>query len=95
MEFETWLGPCVDIYIRGFPAVENGKEEKEIVELISPWIASEGGVVKGVESVVVGERDVGIVVDEERQHVVPLLGYGVVERGVSFRVLQQTNRKSN
>lgn len=45
---------------------------------------------QGIESVIVGERDVGIVVDEKRQHVVPLLGNGVVQRSISFRVLAHT-----
>jgi hypothetical protein len=30
------------------------------------------------------------VVDEKRQHVVPLLGNGVVQRRISFRVLAHT-----
>ena len=46
---------------------------------------------QGIESVVVGKRDVGIVVDEKRQHVVPLLGNGVVQRCISFRVLAHTH----
>ena len=48
---------------------------------------------QSIEAVVVGERDVGIVVDEKRQHVVPLLRNGVVQRRISFRVLniQQKN----
>ena len=42
---------------------------------------------EGIEAVVVGERDVGIVVDEEREHVVALLRDGIVQRRVPFRVL--------
>ena len=45
-------------------------------------------MVKGVETVVVGDHDVGGVVQQQCQHVVPLLGNGVVQRGVTFRVLQ-------
>lgn len=53
----------------------------------SPGIPSECGVMEGVESVVVREGNVGIVVDEEREHIVPLLGDGVVERGISLGIL--------
>lgn len=42
---------------------------------------------EGIEAVVVGERDVGAVVDEEREHVVALLRNGVVQRRVPLRVL--------
>lgn len=42
---------------------------------------------QGIEAVVIGQRDVSLVVQEQRQHVVPLLGDGVVQRRVSLRVL--------
>ena len=47
---------------------------------------------QGIESVVVSKRDVGIVVDEKRQHVVSFLGNGIVQRRVSLRVLAHTHR---
>lgn len=43
---------------------------------------------KRIEAVVVSERDVGIMVDEKRQHVVPLLGNSIVQRCVSLRILE-------
>jgi hypothetical protein len=55
--------------------------------LFLPWVSSESGVVERVEPVVVGDHDVGAVVEEEGQHVVALLRDGVVQRGVALRVL--------
>jgi hypothetical protein len=49
-------------------------------------------MVEGVESVIVGEHDVGAVVQEQRQHVVPLLRDGVMQRRVSLAVLSQWPR---
>lgn len=54
-----------------------------------PWISTERGVVQGVESVVVGQRDVGRVIQQNRQHVVPLLGNSVVQRSVAFGILKK------
>lgn len=45
-------------------------------------------MVQRVEAVVVGERDVSRVVQQQRQHVVPLLGYGVMQGRVTLGVLQ-------
>jgi hypothetical protein len=42
-----------------------------------------------VEAVVVGQHDVCVVVQKQRQHVVALLRYGVVQWRVAFRILQQ------
>ena len=53
-----------------------------------PWVSSKCRVVKGVETVVVGDHDVGGVIQQQCQHVVTLLRNGVVQRGVTFRVLQ-------
>ena len=47
-------------------------------------------MVERVESVVVGEHDVRVVVEEEGQHVVPLLGDGVMQRCVTLAVLIMT-----
>ncbi len=44
-------------------------------------------MVEGVEPIVVGEHDIGAVVQEQRQHVVPLLGDGVMQRRVTLAVL--------
>ena len=46
-------------------------------------------MVEGVEPVVVGDEDVGAPLEEKREHVVTLLGDGVVERGVALGVLKQ------
>ena len=56
-----------------------------------PGIPSQGGVVQGVEAVVVGDGDVSAGLQQHRQHVVPLLADGVVQGRVSFRVLQGEN----
>lgn len=52
-----------------------------------PWVATESSVVQGVEPVVVGQHDVSIVVQEQRQHVVTLLRDGVVQWRIAFRIL--------
>lgn len=44
-------------------------------------------MVKGIESVVVSECYVSVVVDEERQHIVPLFRDSIVERSVPLRIL--------
>ena len=61
--------------------------------LCSPWVASQRGVVQGVEAVAVGQRDVGVVVQQQAQHVVPLLGDGVVQRRVSILILRATRQR--
>lgn len=53
-----------------------------------PWISSECRVMKRVESVVVGEHDVGRVIEKEAEHVVSLFGNGVVQGSVPFRILK-------
>jgi hypothetical protein len=58
---------------------------------ILPWVSSESRVMKRVEAVVVGDHDVGVVVQQEGQHVVTLLRDGVVQRSVTLRVLQIKN----
>ena len=52
-----------------------------------PWISAERRVVERVEPVVVGDHDVGVLVEEEGQHVVALLGDGVVQRSVALGIL--------
>lgn len=55
--------------------------------LIVPGVSSQGGVVQGVEAVVVGDGDVSASLQQHRQHVVSLLTDGVVQGGVALRVL--------
>ena len=55
-----------------------------------PWVSAERGVVERVEAVVVGDHDVGVLVEEEGEHVVALLGDGVVQRSVALRVLHRS-----
>jgi hypothetical protein len=43
--------------------------------------------VQGVESIVVGQHNVCIVVQQQRQHVISLLRDGIVQGRVAFRVL--------
>ena len=50
-------------------------------------------MVEGVESVVVGDHDVGVLVEEEGEHVVALLRDGVVQRGVALRILNEGEKK--
>ena len=44
-------------------------------------------MVERVEAVVVGDHDVGVLVEEQGEHVVALLRDGVVQRSVTFRIL--------
>ena len=46
-------------------------------------------MVEGVETVVVGDHDVGVLLEQQREHVVPLLRDRVVERRVALRILQR------
>jgi hypothetical protein len=55
----------------------------------APWISAKRCVMQGIEAVVIGDHDVGVVLQQQRQHVVALLGDGVVQRSVAFRVLQR------
>lgn len=57
----------------------------------SPWISPECGVMQGVETVVVGQGYVGVVVQEQRQHVVSFLRYGVVKWCITFQILKQND----
>ena len=50
-------------------------------------------MVQRVEPVVVGDHDVGVAVEEEGEHVVALLGDGVVQRGVALRILAKEKKK--
>jgi hypothetical protein len=45
-------------------------------------------MVEGIEAIIVCEHDVCAVVQEQGQHVVPLLGDGVMQRRVTLAVLQ-------
>ena len=54
---------------------------------VLPWVTPEGGVVEGIEPVVVGDHDVRVVVEQQGQHVVPFLGDRVVQGGVAFGIL--------
>ena len=56
-------------------------------DLNLPWVAAKSSVVQGVEPVVIGQHDVSIVVQQQRQHVVTLLGDGVVQWRITFRIL--------
>ena len=58
-----------------------------------PWVSPERGVVERVEAVVVGEHEVCRAVEQQGQHVVTLLGDGVVHGSVALRVLQEDNNK--
>ncbi len=51
-------------------------------------------MVERVEPVVVGDHDVGAPLQQQGQHVVPLLGYGVVQRGVAFRILRSMKKRN-
>ncbi len=58
-----------------------------------PRVPPERGVVERVEAVVVGDHDVCAPLQQQRQHVVTLLGDGVVQRGVALGILQKRKRK--
>lgn len=42
-----------------------------------------------VEPIVVGQHYIRVVVQQKRQHVVPLFANGIVQRCVTFRILQR------
>lgn len=56
-----------------------------------PGVASESGMVKRVEAVVVGQGDVCVVVEQKGEHVVALFADRVVNRSIAFAVLQAVN----
>jgi hypothetical protein len=58
------------------------------LQVFLPWISPESRVMESVESVVVGDHDVGAVVQEEGQHVVALLRNRVVQCSVAFGILK-------
>jgi hypothetical protein len=51
-------------------------------------------VVKRVEPVVVGDHDVCVPLEEEGEHVVPLLGDGVVQGRVALRILEKEMKQT-
>lgn len=62
--------------------------QKRKREAAVPGVPPQRCVMESVEAVVVSDGDVSAGLQQNRQHVVPLLADGVVERCVSFRVLQ-------
>ena len=57
-----------------------------------PRVTPESRVVQRVEAVIVGDHDIGVPLQEEGEHVVPLFRYGVVEWGVALRVLRRREK---
>lgn len=53
----------------------------------SPWVSTEGRIVQGVESIVVCQHNVCVVVQQQRQHVISFLRDGIVQGRVTLRVL--------
>ena len=51
-------------------------------------------MVEGIESIVVGQRYVGVVLDEKCQHIVAFFGNGIVQRRVTLGILQSSNTKN-
>merc|ERR1719394_1923131 len=43
---------------------------------------------KGIEAIVVGQHDVSTVIQEQCQHVIPLLADGIMEWSISFTILK-------
>lgn len=54
-----------------------------------PWIAAQRSVVQRVETIVVGESHVSSMLQQQRQHIITFLRDGVMERSVTFRILQE------
>lgn len=52
-----------------------------------PWIASQRSMVQRVKTVVVGESHISSVLQQQRQHIVTFLGYGVMQRRVTLGIL--------
>ncbi|KAJ3653724.1 hypothetical protein Zmor_012961 [Zophobas morio] len=53
-----------------------------------PWISTESGMVEGIESVIVGQGDIGVMIQQQRQHIVPFLRNCVMEGRVTFQILR-------
>ena len=64
-----------------------------LFENILPRITAQCGVMEDVEAVVVAQRHVGIVVEQDRQNVVALLRDGIVQRRLSVTVLRGQKRR--
>lgn len=71
------------------------RRSKQHVTGTVPWVAAQRRVVQRVEAVIVGQRDVGAVVQQQRQHIVALLRNGVVQRRVAFRILKKSRRRND
>jgi len=54
-----------------------------------PWIAAESRVMQRVESIIIRQHNISIVVQQQRQHVIPLFTDGIMKRCIAFRVLNQ------
>ena len=52
-------------------------------------------MMEGIESIVVGDVHVGVVFEEQRQDVIPLLADGIMEGSVTFRVLMVVRQCGN
>ena len=52
-----------------------------------PWISSKRSMMQGVESIVIGDTDVRIVIQQQWQDIVAFLADGIVKGGVTFRIL--------
>ena len=45
-------------------------------------------MVEGIESVIVGQGDIGVMIQQQRQHIVPFLRNCVMEGRVTFQILR-------
>lgn len=48
---------------------------------------------QGVESIVISQRNVSAVVQKQRQHIIALLRYGIMQRSVTFQILELTRNR--
>lgn len=64
------------------------QNKKNPVNFAIPRVPSQSSVVKRVEAIVVGNCDISTSFQEYREHVIPLLADGIMQRCVSLRVLQ-------
>lgn len=53
-----------------------------------PGVSSQGGVMQGIEPVVICNGDICTRLQQHRQHVVSLFAYGIVQGCVPFRILK-------
>lgn len=53
-----------------------------------PGVPSQGSVMESVEAVIISDGDISTRLQKHREHVVSLLANGVMQGGITFRILK-------